>query len=118
MSYLDDPGFKNRFWSKVDRPEDLNRIPCWEWTASTRKSGYGQVWCGDTCESSHKIAFELEFGPLAEGKVLRHTCDNPLCCNPHHLVPGDQAANMRDMVQRGRNRFQNSRSKSGREISL
>lgn len=41
-------------------------------------------------------------GDLDEGIVIRHTCDNPLCCNPRHLIPGTQADNVRDMVERGR----------------
>lgn len=42
--------------------------------------------------------------PLAEGMVTRHTCDNPPCCNPAHLIEGTQAQNLADMVARGRSR--------------
>ena len=103
------------YWPKVHRSDpDL----CWEWQASTRKDGYGQVWYQKTLLSAHRVSYEIAYGPLPEGFVLRHTCDNPRCCNPAHLVAGTQEANMRDMVSRGRHRFQQSRSKSGRQISL
>lgn len=36
------------------------------------------------------------------GQVVRHTCDNNRCVNPHHLVLGTQADNMQDMKDRGR----------------
>lgn len=38
--------------------------------------------------------------------VSRHTCDNPWCINPHHLLIGTNADNARDRAVRGRNRDQ------------
>lgn len=35
-------------------------------------------------------------------KVIRHKCDNRLCCNPFHLEEGTQYMNVRDMIERGR----------------
>lgn len=34
--------------------------------------------------------------------VVRHTCDNPRCINPEHLLIGDQSDNMRDKAERRR----------------
>lgn len=34
--------------------------------------------------------------------VARHTCDNPRCVNPDHLVPGTRADNNKDRAERGR----------------
>lgn len=38
-----------------------------------------------------------------KGKVVRHTCDNPRCINPLHLVLGNHQDNMDDRTIRGRN---------------
>lgn len=34
--------------------------------------------------------------------VARHTCDNPPCCNPLHIIDGDTRANALDASDRGR----------------
>lgn len=48
----------------------------------------------------HRIVFHQTQGYFPE--VVRHTCDNPRCINPAHLVGGTYADNSRDMVERKR----------------
>lgn len=90
-----------RFWSHVDiRSAD----ECWPWTRS-RSQGYGRFSVGGRrgrLAVASRVAYEITNGPLPLGVEARHTCDNPPCCNPAHLIPGTQAQNMADMVQRGR----------------
>jgi hypothetical protein len=35
--------------------------------------------------------------------VARHTCNNPACVNPDHIIPGTQYENVHDMIAAGRN---------------
>ena len=52
---------------------------------------------------AHRIAFEREWSvKLKPGQVVRHTCDNPGCVNPLHLMLGTQSDNIKDAVIRGR----------------
>lgn len=51
---------------------------------------------------AHRLAFELEYGPIPKDFVVCHRCDNPPCCNPEHLSIGTQADNIADAVSRSR----------------
>jgi hypothetical protein len=55
-----------------------------------------------TSQGLHRFIFETWNGPLTPGLVVRHTCDNPGCINPSHLVGGTHADNVGDRVQRER----------------
>jgi hypothetical protein len=51
---------------------------------------------------AHRMSYLLHNpGVVLEGIVM-HTCDNPACCNPDHLVQGTQYDNMHDMLAKGR----------------
>ena len=53
----------------------------------------------------HRVAYAIANGLSMEdieGVVIRHTCDNPPCINPEHLLAGTHADNTDDMMQRGR----------------
>lgn len=52
----------------------------------------------------HRIAYAAHHGldVTAMPFIIRHTCDNPRCVNPEHLLAGTVADNSRDMVERGR----------------
>ena len=88
-----------RFWSKVDpAPSQC----CWEWTACKSSDGYGCFTLNYRNLRAHRLAYTLSKGEIPEGLVVRHTCDNPVCCNPDHLILGTHTDNMADMLERKR----------------
>lgn len=92
--------FETRFWEKVQAA-----VPgqCWLWTASTGTHGYGHIMRGGKLLLAHRIAYALAHGcEIHPGMVIRHLCNNPLCCNPEHLAPGTPADNVADKVKAGR----------------
>lgn len=87
----------DRFWDcvKICGPDE-----CWPWRAGTRVRGYGGLTFEGKPRLAHQVAFRLTRGFYAP--YLRHSCDNPICCNPAHLLEGTHADNMADAVARGR----------------
>ena len=95
-----------RFWEKVR----IGGIAeCWEWTRSFLSSGYGAFAINTQPQGAHRVAYELTYGEIPKGTghhgtCVLHRCDNPRCCNPHHLFLGTHAENMRDCSSKKRKR--------------
>ena len=86
-----------RFMSKVNKTET-----CWLWTAGLRHFGHGTFWIDGKNVRAHRWLYEQVKGKIPNGMDLRHTCDEPSCVNPNHLLIGTHADNMRDKVERNR----------------
>jgi Pectobacterium phage endonuclease len=100
MMWFDNPATAERFYSKVKRSAD-----CFVWTGGTAGAGYGvfRLSRPRRQEYAHRLALERKLArPLERGEMVRHTCDNPPCVNPDHLLVGDQTQNMADSITRGR----------------
>lgn len=74
---------------------------CWRFTGELRH-GYGYIRNEGARRRAHRIAYELAHGPIPEGLVVKHSCDNRSCVNPEHLSVGTTAENNREIVERGR----------------
>lgn len=79
----------------------LSKDGCWEWTGAKRR-GYGLFACGGKSQTAHRVSYEVYHGGIPAGMVVRHTCDNPACINPGHLLIGTVAENVGDRELRGR----------------
>ena len=97
---------EERFWAKVDKSGD-----CWIWTGGKNKHGYGTFGFQGKVQKAHRVAWQLENGPIPidpmgwhHGTCVLHKCDNPPCVNPDHLFLGTHQDNMDDKTRRSRNR--------------
>lgn len=79
---------------------------CLEWQGYKHKSGYGHIRVEDKIKKVHRVVYELWVGPIDDGNVIMHLCDNKICCNPNHLKQGTQKDNIKDMINKGRARWQ------------
>ncbi len=91
---------EQRFNKKYLINEDTD---CWEWQNATNNIGYGMFrWKTGKMRTAHRASYELHIGPIPDGLVVCHKCDNPKCVNPEHLWVGTMKDNHDDMVSKGR----------------
>jgi len=82
---------------------------CIEWKGAKRR-GYPSLFWQDNGKPQnayvHRMVWEMHNGPIPEGKVIMHTCDNKGCVNIDHLRLGTQADNIADSIRKGRQWWQ------------
>ena len=92
---------KDRFFAKVEKTRK-----CWNWQGATFRNGYGSFNANNKKVRAHRYSYETIVGPIPEGKMLLHSCDNRRCVNPQHLRPGTAKENAQDAISRNRAAFQ------------
>lgn len=101
-------GVKYRGNPRQQFVDNISRNPvsgCWNWIGLTfHQSGYGQInnkALAPAPTTAHRAAWMLYRGPIPEGMMVLHKCDNRKCANPDHLYLGTNQQNMLDRSQRG-----------------
>lgn len=93
---------------------------CWIWNGTIDADGYGR--CKVNCEAAyaHRASWVFVNGPIPDGLVVCHRCDNPPCVRPSHLFLGTQRDNITDAVSKGRmcrgDAHPKRRAKAGRHL--
>ena len=87
----------DRFWANVKQTPE-----CWLWTGSVESNPYGNMRVGSKNMRANRAAYTLLIGPIPDEMLVRHTCDNPQCVNPAHLLLGTHADNVADRHMRQR----------------
>ena len=88
----------NQFWQMVDTTGD-----CWLWMGAVKPNGYGIVKRRAIRPSpigAHVHAWTLTNGPVPDGHLVLHHCDNRRCVRPDHLHVGTMRDNARDRAER------------------
>lgn len=72
----------------------------------TNSDGYPLANYGGVLWRLNRRIYHEANGDIPKGIVIRHACDNRLCINIEHLIPGTITDNNIDRKLRGRNRNQ------------
>lgn len=77
---------------------------CWGWKGRVDKANYGIMTCNSNIGPTRapRASYIIHKGPIAEGLMVCHSCDNPICTNPDHLWLGTSRDNDNDRVFKGR----------------
>lgn len=80
-----------------------NRTDCINWIGTIDEDSYGKFYLSLERKqtAAHRVAYILHTGEDIKGIVIRHTCDNPTCVNPLHLIKGTNLDNVNDAIKRG-----------------
>lgn len=77
---------------------------CQVWTGAIGADGYGQIRIVGANWLVHRLAWMLRHGPISDGLVVMHSCDNRRCIREDHLSLGTRADNNADRDAKGRSR--------------
>lgn len=72
-----------------------NSDGCLIWTRSLTGDGYAQIRVDGRLVLVHRLAYELERGPIPAGLELDHLCRTRHCLNVSHIEPVTHAENLR-----------------------
>lgn len=87
-------------------PPDANG--CRRWLGCKNAGGYGHIGVGLSSKKAHRVAWELEHGPIPKGMTIDHLCRVRDCVNVKHL---------RVVTQRENNLAPGSRTISARHAA-
>jgi hypothetical protein len=92
---------------------------CWIWLKAL-VAGRAYIKVNGKMKKAYRVSYELTKGPIPDGLLACHICDNPACINPDHIFLGTHKDNGEDKAKKKRapNGANNGNSKLTDEIVM
>lgn len=74
---------------------------CHEWNGCRYWQGYGKGSLNSRAIRAHRLSWILQRGPIPEGLLVLHKCNNKPCVNIEHLYVGTKSDNAFDAIRAG-----------------
>lgn len=105
-----------KFWGLVEKTDG-----CWLWRGplfDRRKYGSYGAFRLDGETRAHRVAWILANATvIPKGMIVMHTCDEPQCVRPDHLVLGTLKDNTQDSIAKGRRPHQTDVARLAKSIA-
>lgn len=75
---------------------------CLDYIKNCDTKGYARIGWNGKNYKLNRIIYKAMFGDIPINIFVCHTCDNPKCINPKHLILGTLRWNLFDMDNKGR----------------
>ena len=80
----------------------ISKKECWECSSHKGVKDYPVARIEGVQMYLNRYSYSKYKGAIPDGFLIRHTCDNPSCINPEHLILGTHKDNMLDKKERNR----------------
>jgi len=93
--------------ARFDTKYDIQPNGCWLWNMYRDADGYGQFTINANKKKymlrAHRFSWLIanQCDWPSDRPVARHTCNNPGCVNPAHIIPGSVKENTEDAIRNG-----------------
>jgi len=93
--------------ARFDTKYTIQQDGCWSWNPYRDSDGYGSFTININKHKytlrAHRYSWVIanQQDWPADKPVARHTCNNPCCVNPDHIVPGTVSENTFDSIRAG-----------------
>lgn len=92
---------KERLVAKISIEELSEITGCWNCVGCRDENGYVYIKHKGKVRRAHQLAYEAWKGEVPERLEVTHTCNNPACINPNHLIAKTHGENIEDSHMAG-----------------
>ena len=86
---------RNTIETFFQQTEPIGESGCLVWHGKLTKKGYGVFCYSGKTYAAHRLAWEIEHGPIPNELVMDHLCRVRCCVNVHHLELVTNKENLR-----------------------